>query len=119
MVAGEGGAEEIGRRRRRLGSLNRFARSGGEEEGLGLYSAPHPAQVGGDSSPRNETCKNPSGVPDLGGLLDGRVEPNPVYRQLFYGVGPFEGSVRLALSASWFFPRPPVDERTGAPGREE
>jgi hypothetical protein len=32
------------------------------------------------------------------GLLDGRVELYPVYRRLFYGVGPFRGSVRHALS---------------------
>ena len=81
MVAGKGGAEEIRRRRRRLGSLKAFARSGGEKGGLALYSAFHPAQVGGEEPPRSETEKIRYGETDLRGLLNGRVEPYPVFRR--------------------------------------
>jgi hypothetical protein len=75
-----------------------FARSGGENAGFALYSPSHPAQVGGEEPPHSQNYKNLIRGADLRGLLDGRVELYPVYRRLFYGVGPFRRSVRHALS---------------------
>ena len=65
---------------------------------MALYISSRPPLVRVDGPPPTETCKNSSGVVDLGGLLDGRVEPKPVYQRLLYGFGPFRGSVRHALS---------------------
>jgi hypothetical protein len=77
--------------------LKPFARSGGLNGGLALYSPSRPAQVGGEELPRSQNWKNSIRGPNLRGLLDGRVELYPVYRWLFYGIGPFRGSVRHAL----------------------
>ena len=82
--------EKAGRRRswrRRgfgvVGELKPFARVGKRKEGLALYSASRPAQVGGEEPPRIETGNNRYGAADLRGLLNGRVTPYPVYRRLF------------------------------------
>jgi hypothetical protein len=99
MAAGsgrEGGAEEIGRQRR-LASAKPFARSGVDDIGLALYPRSHPAQVGGEDPPRNRKQQKSERGPFLRGVLDGRVEPKPVFRRLLYGFGPFKGSVRHAL----------------------
>jgi hypothetical protein len=80
-------------------SLKPSARSGGEDTGMALYSRSHPAQVGGEDPPRNRNQEKSTRGPFLRDLLDGRVEPKPVFRRLLYGFSPFKRSLRHALTA--------------------
>jgi hypothetical protein len=66
--------------------------------GLALYSASCPVQVRGQKPPLSRNCKKSTRRPVLWGLLDGRVEPYPVYRRLFYMIGSFKESVRHGLN---------------------
>nr|XP_051229361.1 uncharacterized protein LOC127347185 [Lolium perenne] len=54
VVVGKGGAEVIGGGGGGWVSLKPFARSGGVNSGLTLYSPSHPAQVGGEEPPRSQ-----------------------------------------------------------------
>jgi hypothetical protein len=96
-VAGKGGRRRSGGGGGGWVSVKPFARSEGVNAGFALYSPSHPAQVGGEDPLRSQNSKNSIRGANLQGLLDGWVALYPTYRRLFYGFGPFKGSVRHAL----------------------
>src|SRR4051812_49031301 len=97
VLAGEGESEEIGRWRRRLGFAEIVRAQGKEECGVRpVFPSPPRRDSGRRAAPYPKPEKIDAGAV-LRGVLDGRVAPNPVFRRLFYGVGPFTGSARHAL----------------------